>query len=120
MAIFSLSGSLTYSAEDYFLLCFGFWKKVVAGIQLTDIKFLTLFFGENRVFFPHQSQFGSHLNSSGTVIEESEALRSVNINGVSPSLLCLIFKKSNLSQIKRILAAFFLCQCHFYQFLLQV
>lgn len=100
MAIFSLSGSLTYSAEDNFLLCFGFGKKKkscgwhsATGHQVYDYVFA----GEKNAFFPHQSQFGSHLNSSGTVIEESEALRSVNINGVNPSLLCLILKKSSLS-----------------------
>lgn len=70
---FFLSGSLTYSVEDYFLLCFGFGEVVdYHYIQAARDNFVTLLltkyfwlFGCLFVFFPpHVSEFYSHMTAA--------------------------------------------------------
>lgn len=98
MAIFFLSGSLTYSAEDYFLLCFGsekLWTTAGSSQQTTSLllslktdraRLIYVFFFFVYLFV-FKYQFAVYMNTPGSTILESAALRSLNIDGLYPTWL---------------------------------
>lgn len=96
MAIFFLSGSLTYSAEDYFLLCFGSEKlwTTAGSFQQTTSLLLSLKTDRARLMYVlclfFKYHFAVYMNTPGSTILESAALRSLNIDGLYLTWLRMI------------------------------